>query len=222
MSTVLHALGMVDSSASFVEDRRVRDSCAGGRLVYVDDLPLVEFRVGYGKGVGLHGSLGFESRRVKIGGISHSHSIGMHPPMKGEAFGTFDVSGQVDLEGQKRLTARDSEGGGFSVTFSTCVAINDGNNFFGTAGSKINFVVSDDETSNVLWRSDGGIRYTGVVQFVDNVDVTSVRKLKLSAIATGSNACAHAVFAEAALCVRSRDAGGRGGTEVAPLVPGGL
>jgi hypothetical protein len=76
--------------------------------------------------------------------------------------------------------------------FNSSVAINDGNNLFGKAGSPVIFTVLGDSVP--LWSSKP-IQVTGHVD-VANVDVTGIRALRLVVKATGSNACSHAVWVD--------------------------
>ena len=156
--------------------------CAG-RSVYLDDLTPTAQHVGYGDGVGTHGQLGFEGRSVVVRGVPYAHALSMHPPpsTKGEAYATFNLQGSAHQ------------------TFSASVAINDNNNFFGRAGSDLYFSVLADD-GRVIWTSTKGIRKTGVVERAIEIDIASVRGLRLTVRAEGSNSCAHAVFLDPVVC----------------------
>jgi hypothetical protein len=89
-------------------------------------------------------------------------------------------------------------------------AINDKNNFFGKAGSPLTFIILDAtecaveadakcalEQSGVampiLWQSQP-VQYTEIVQSFRVELPATMTRLRLEVVASGSNACAHAVW----------------------------
>jgi len=47
--------------------------------MYIEELPLTGYQVGWGD-IGLHGSLGYDAKRVIVEGSSYNHAISAHPP----------------------------------------------------------------------------------------------------------------------------------------------
>lgn len=87
-------------------------------------------------------------------------------------------------------------------------AINDKNNFFGKAGSPLTFLVLDatecaieadakcaleQSAMPILWQSQP-VQYTEVVQNFRVELPATMKRLRLEVAASGSNACAHAVW----------------------------
>ena len=55
---------------------------------YMDDLTPTDSKVGYGK-LGLHGDMGYESLKVKLGGKKYEHAVSLHPAPRSKAYATF-------------------------------------------------------------------------------------------------------------------------------------
>jgi hypothetical protein len=135
--------------------------------------------VGFGS-LGLHGNMGFEGRCVTVGGKRHFRSLGLHPG-PGSKHGAW-AEAHINKR-YRRLQAK--------------VAVNDANNYFGTTGSDLIFVVRGD--GKELWKSKG-IHKTGVEESAE-VDIRGVSILRLEVKAKGSNACAHGVWVDPLLLV---------------------
>ena len=89
---------------------------------------------------------------------------------------------------------------GSSVWLRASVAINDKNNWVGRAGSPLVFSVTSGD--KLLWQSKG-VQKTGDVQHA-MVDVTGLGSIRLNTRATGSNACAHAVWIDPQLVTKAK------------------
>ena len=90
---------------------------------------------------------------------------------------------------------------GSSVWLRASVAINDKNNWAGRTGSPIVFSLTSGK-GKVLWQSKG-VQKTGSVQDA-MVDVTGLGSIRLNTRATGSNACAHAVWIDPQLVTKAK------------------
>jgi hypothetical protein len=143
---------------------------------YFSELAL-KSSVGFGS-LGLHGNMGFEGRCVTVGGQRHYRSLGLHPP--------YHRSAWVEAKLGKRFHRLQAK-----------VAVNDANNYFGTTGSDLIFIVKGD--GQELWRSKG-IHKTRVEQYAE-VEIGGVSTLRLEVEAQGSNACAHGVWVDPLLLV---------------------
>ena len=134
---------------------------------------------GFGK-LGKHGDLGFETRRVRFEDLSYRHGVSMHPPPSGRAYATY----------------KDVPPG---TKFKAVVGINDNNNFFEMAGGPITFRLEiqtqSGEKKNIY--ESHSVQKARDLQIVDVNLPNDMSVLTLIVEAEGSNACAHAVWANA-------------------------
>lgn len=148
-------------------------------------------RVGYGR-LGKGSRLGFEGIKARVQGTSYHHVVSMHPPSgwsAGGAFATFALP-QVPGAGSGGRGHTDAEGeGGTAGAGATrwcalvgAVAINDGNNLIGRAGSPLTFSVRDGATDALLWISEP-LQSTGHVQDLRLALPSGVHSVKLQASA---------------------------------------
>ena len=178
ISFLLWFLGFADLIWSSIDAKRCtrgeKESKAGlgPNATFLDSYPLGLASVGYGQ-VGLHGDMGFESRCVRVAGEAHAHSVGMHPPSFSSAAAEFTLPPSAH-------------------SIYVRVAINDGNNIMGRAGSPLKFSLSV-KGGRTLWTSNG-IQQTGDVQTAF-VPCAGAGRLRLI-VAASSNACAHAVWVD--------------------------
>lgn len=136
--------------------------------VFLSSLPARNVSVGYGE-LGLNGELGYEGRRVSIGGRKSRSSISMHPPSKGVASVVFSVpSGYTHLK--------------------SSVAIND--EFVST--SPLTFKVMGD--GRLLWVSQPFKE--GTSKELCEVAVGEVKEVTLVVECPGRNGWAGAVWVE--------------------------
>jgi hypothetical protein len=81
------------------------------------------------------------------------------------------------------------------------VAINDNNNKLGKCCGKDYLLFSVVADGVELWSSEP-VQHTGVVQEVDVTVGRGTQRLRLNVHAKGSNACAHAVWADPVITVQ--------------------
>ena len=87
--------------------------------------------VGYGE-LGVGAELGYESKKITVGGTAYHHGLSMHPPSSGKAYATFELPEDLN-----------------DATMTVGVALNDD---VETSSSPLTFkVVVDGE---VIWTSE--------------------------------------------------------------------
>ncbi len=158
----------------------------------VSELRETASKVGYGR-LGKGSKLGFEGIKARVEGTSYQHVVSMHPPSgwsTGGAFATFPLpSVPVDAGGGRSAGTWVAAGGGEVepglarwCALIGAVAINDGNNLIGRAGSPVTFSVRDGVTDALLWASEP-IQSTKHVEKVRLALPIGVRALKLQVTA---------------------------------------
>ena len=183
---------------------------------FLDAYVPTEASVGYGR-LGVHGDLGMEGRCVQVLGQRHVHGFGMHPPAGGAARVSFDFDvpsrtapapAPAPAPALATATEPTARRGAFdwgSVELRGTVAINDDNNFFGTAGGDVVFAVLVDGTA--VWHSRRIRRHKAPQRVrvllppprAGGSPGRVVHRITLEARAAGSNACAHAVWLDPVL-----------------------
>lgn len=159
---------------------------------FLSELRETRSKVGYGR-LGKGSKLGFEGIKAKVEGTYYHHVVSMHPPSgwsAGGAFATFPLPGVPAAGGGGKSAGTgvlDAGGEGELGLARWCalvaaVAINDGNNVIGRAGSPLTFSVRDGVTNALLWASEP-IQSTKHVQDVRLALPIGVRALKLQVTA---------------------------------------
>jgi len=140
---------------------------------FLDDVTAKTSTVGYGK-LGLHGDMGYEGLKVKLGGKKYEHAVSMHPSPRSTSF----VEYALDKPWEK---------------FSAKVGIADSASPHDRA--LIFRVIADGRK---VYESDP-LKETGASEDVMVSFANPVSELRLEVEAPGSNACSHAVFVDPVL-----------------------
>ncbi|GAG01894.1 unnamed protein product, partial [marine sediment metagenome] len=138
-------------------------------VVYLSDLPESEVRVGFGT-FGKNGSLGYDGKRVVVGGKPSPKGLSMHPLSNGASHVAYRLDGKFR-------------------SFSAAAAQNDD---MGSSSTPMTFKVLGD--GKLLWVSPP-IQVKGAAQEC-RVDVSGVSKLELVVECPGIDSQAHAVWVE--------------------------
>jgi hypothetical protein len=163
--TVVAARGHSNTSAGLAGALRLGPNCAApegpAAATYtqaLSELHEASARVGYGR-LGKGSRLGFEGIRAKVQGVAYHQVVSMHPPSGWTAGGAFATFALPPVPSGDDTEQTPGDGGAAGATRRWCalrgaVAINDGNNWIGRAGSPLTFSVRDGTTDELLWLSE--------------------------------------------------------------------
>ena len=146
-----------------------------GSMVYprawISELRPVHTSVGYGE-LGVGAELGYESKKITVGGTAYYHGLSMHPPSSGKAYATFELPEDLN-----------------DATMTVGVALNDD---VETSSSPLTFkVVADGE---VIWTSEA-VQARNVLKSCE-LELEAVQSVRFEVHCEGDNPNAHAVWVD--------------------------